>query len=274
MKNVVVALGSLALALLCMACVGLVEQGARAVDGSLFAEKTLAVYQNTGIELRLTRARDNTEYLLMNLDAFPFITLRAIPDESGRFQLVAFQFLSSNFDGWNEFTLDLAGSGVLSIVESEARLRIDALIPVEISAGEILHNGARLSGETALSNLRNRAERISALAVWMHGITAPVFRTQAAFEAYWKPLILPELTPAAERPVIWTRQNVVWKHAEDVAWNTTYTATMFPEALWTLRDSGAILRDWEEAATWIYFVYQETYIAEEFSKDYRLSRTK
>lgn len=274
MKNFVVALASLAPILLCMACVSLVEQGARVVDGSLFAEKTLALYQGAGVELRLTRARDNTEYLLMNLAAFPFITLRAVPDESGRFQLVAFQFLSSNFNGWNEFTLDLAGSGVLSIMEAEARLRIDTLISGDISAGEILHNGARLSGEAALSNLRNRAERIRALVAWMRDITAPAFRTQSAFEAYWKPLLLPELTPVAERPVIWTRQNAVWKHAEDVAWNATYTATMFPEALWTLRDSGALLRDWEEAVTWIYFVYQETYIAAEFSKDYLLNRTK
>ncbi|MDR0636889.1 MAG: hypothetical protein LBF87_07405 [Treponema sp.] len=274
MKNFVAALASLALALLCMACVSVVEYGARVVDGSLFAEKTLAAYRSAGVELRQTRARDGTEYLLMNLDAFPFITLRAIPDESGRFELVAFQFLSSNLNGWNEFTLELAGSGVLTMLEAEARLRIDTLIPVEISAGEILHNGARLSGETALSNLRNRAERIRALAAWMRGITAPAFRTQSAFEAYWKPLVLPELTPVAERPVIWTRQGAVWKHAEDVAWNSTYTATMFPEALWTLRDSGALLRDWEEAVTWIYFVYQETYIIEQFSKDYLLSRIK
>ncbi|MDR1399240.1 MAG: hypothetical protein LBJ41_04895 [Treponema sp.] len=274
MKNVVAALASLALALLCIACVSLVEQGARVVDGSLFAEKTLAVYQGEGVEMRLTRARDGTEYLLMNLDAFPFITLRAIPSESGRFQLVAFQFLSSNLDGWNEFTLDLAGSGVLTIEEAAARLRIDTLIPVDISAGEILHNGARLSGEVALSNLRNRAERIRVLVAWMRDITAPAFRTQPVFEAYWKPLLLPELTPAAERPVIWTREDAVWKHAEDIAWNATYTATMFPEALCTLRDSGALLRDWEEAVTWIYFVYQETYIRERFSKDYLLSRTK
>ncbi|MDR2419501.1 MAG: hypothetical protein LBD79_10695 [Treponema sp.] len=274
MKNFVVALASLVLALLCMACVSLVEQGARVVDGSLFAEMTLAVYQGAGIEMRLTMTRDGTEYLLMNLDAFPFITLRAIPDESGQLQLVAFQFLSSNLNGWNEFTLDLVGSGVVTIKESEAWLRIDTLIPVEISAGGILHNGVRLSGVTALSNLRNRAERIRALVAWMRGITAPAFRTQSAFEAYWKRLLLPELTPAAERPVIWTRQNAVWIHAEDVAWNATYTATMFPEPLWTLRDSGALLRDWEEAVTWIYFVYQETYVAEVFSKDYLLSRTK
>jgi hypothetical protein len=272
MKNFVVALA--VPALFCMACVSLVEQGARVVDGSLFAEKTLAVYQGAGVEMRLTRARDGTEFLLMDIDAFPFITLRAIPDEGGRLQLAAFQFLSSNLNGWNEFTLDLVGSGVLTIEEAEAQVRIDTLIPVEISAGEILHNGVRLSGETALSNLRNRAERITALVAWMRGITAPAFRTQAAFEAYWKPLLLPELIPAAERPVIWTRQNAVWKHAEDVAWNATYTATMFPESLWTLRDSGALLRDWEEAVTWIYFVYQETYVVEAFSKDYLLSRTR
>jgi hypothetical protein len=274
MKNFVVAVAALALALFCTACVSLVEKGARVVDGSLFAEKTLAVYQGAGVEARLTRARDGSEYLLMSLDAFPFVTLRAAPDESGRFRLVAFQFLSSNLNGWNEFTLDLVGSGVLAITEAETRLRIDTLLPVEISAGEILHNGARLGGVNALNSLRNRAERIAALVAWMRDITAPVFRTQPAFEAYWKPLLLPELTPAEDRPVIWTRQNAVWKHAEDIAWNATYTETMFPEAMWTLRDSGALLRDWEEAVTWIYFAYQETYIIEQFSKTYLLSRTK
>jgi hypothetical protein len=272
-KRLVRGIGAAA-ALLCTACVGLVEQGARVVDGSFFAEATLAVYQGAGAEARIARNRDGAVHLLMKLDAFPFLTLRAAYEEGGGLRLAAFQFSAAGFDGWQEFTLDLEGSGVLDLEEGGARVGIAALSAGEISGGEIWHRGARLSGARALENLRGRGERIEALAAWMHGISAPVFTDQKAFEAYWKRLVLPELTPARDRPATWIREGAEWSRAEDIAWNATYTALLFPPELQRLRDSGALLRDWEEAAAWIYFVYQEEAVVREFTKGYVLPRTK
>jgi hypothetical protein len=108
----------------------------------------------------------------------------------------------------------------------------------------------------------------------MRGITAQKrFASLEVFEAYWQPLLVPEIAGAKERPVIW-EQGAETKRGEGVAWNSKYTASMFPQDLWELRDSGALLRDWEEASAWIYLVYDQGYIIEHFSKRYILRKVK
>jgi hypothetical protein len=67
-----------------------------------------------------------------------------------------------------------------------------------------------------------------------------------------------------KRPSTWTNTGD-WTTAEDVKWNTSYTKNVFPEHLRTSRDSGALLRDWEEALSWLYFVYEWNYIQRLFS---------
>jgi hypothetical protein len=254
--------------------VSVVEKAGMALDGSLFTEKTIAQYEgliNRSVTVRETRAKDGATYFLISLDVYPFVTLRTTtPDERGAVKPVAFQFLAGSYDGWNEFTLDLTGHGAYE----QSVLSIRELMPVAISAGKLLHNGRRLSGEDALSSLRNREARIEAIVEWMRGITAPKrFASLEAFEAYWKPLLVPEVVGAKERPVIWER-GAETKRGEGVEWNSKYTASMFPQDLWELRDSGALLRDWEEASAWIYFVYDQEYIIEQFSKSYILRKVK
>jgi len=257
----------------CTSFVGkLVEKTGMALDGSLFAEKTVAQYEGvtTRITVRETRAKDGATYLLAHLDAFPFVTLRTTtPDERGQVKLVAFQFLASTYSGWNEFTLDLTGRGTFE----HDTLRVEALTPIAISAGKLLHRDRRLSGEQALASLRNREARIEAIAEWMWGMTAPVFPNLDAFEAYWRPLLLPELVSANERPVVWER-GADTARGETVAWNSAYTTLMFPQNMWELRDSGALLRDWEEASAWIYFTYAKVYIIEQFSKSFMVHKVK
>jgi hypothetical protein len=257
----------------CTSFVGkLVEKTGMALDGSLFAEKTVAQYEGvtTRITVRETRAKDGTTYLLAHLDAFPFVTLRTTtPDERGQVKPVAFQFLASTYSGWNEFTLDLTGRGTFE----HDTLRVEALTPIAISAGKLLHRDRRLSGEQALASLRNREARIEAIAEWMWGMTAPVFPNLDAFEAYWRPLLLPELVSANERPVVW-EHGADTTRGETVAWNSAYTTLMFPQNMWELRDSGALLRDWEEASAWIYFTYAKVYIIEQFSKSFMVHKVK
>jgi hypothetical protein len=265
--------------LACAACssfvngmVSVVEKAGMALDGSLFAEKTTAQYEGIGnLTVRETRAKDGTTYLLVSLAAYPFVTLRTTtPDERGEVKPLAFQFLAGSYDGWNEFTLELTGRGVFE----PSVLSIKELEPVAISAGKLLHSGRRLSGEDALVSLRNREARIEAIVQWMRGITAPKrFASLEAFEAYWQPLLVPEVADAKERPVIW-EPTAETKRGEGVAWNSKYTASIFPQDLWELRGSGALLRDWEEASAWIYFVYDKVYIIEQFSKSYILRKVK
>jgi hypothetical protein len=88
------------------------------------------------------------------------------------------------------------------------------------------------------------------------------FSSQEEFEQFWKPYLLPEMVKKKERPADYTMANAEWRTADSVKWNHSYTQKLFPEGLWEYRDSGALLRDWEEALQWIFLEYSwETIIA-------------
>ena len=247
----------------------LVEKGGQALDGSAFAEKKFASYRRQGIEVRQVRAKAGKDIFLIKLDDFPSMQLRtALPEKNGAFFFSSLYFLGGSLSGWNEFTQELSGSGSLCVVENTAYLNISGGLETgSITGGKISHNGSKLSGKEALASLRGRSERIAALAAWMKaadmrtaGSTPPAhFADQKAFEDYWEPILLPEMARAKKRPAAYTDTGE-WVTAEDVKWNTAYTRAVFPEDLRSLRDSGALLRDWEEAAGWIYFMYEWEYI--------------
>jgi hypothetical protein len=75
------------------------------------------------------------------------------------------------------------------------------------------------------------------------------------FEQYWMPHLFPELVSKGTQPHGWTEKNDIFVMADSVNWNQSYTQRVFPEELWEFRNSGALLRDWEEAAAWIYLEY-------------------
>jgi hypothetical protein len=263
------------------ACTTLAETGGRALDGSAFAEKTVGIYRaggkKDGIELRLVRERKGGgEALAITLGAMPNLRFNGgVPGPDGGFILKSVSFLSPSYAGWNEFTLDLSGTGVFT----GGTLRLD--LPVEIlqiSSGKIRHNNSRFTGDEALAALRNRHERIGALTAWMRAQDAPGFKDQESFENHWKPLILPELVPRKKRPRAWIAENAQgnphWVRAEDVRWNAAYTRSLFPEELWEVRDSGTLLRDWEEAADWIYFSYEWDRIVRSLSGEIHLEKAR
>jgi hypothetical protein len=248
----------------------LVEKGGQALDGSAFADKKLVSYRSQGIEVRQVQTKADKgkeDIFLIKLDDFPSVQLRtALPEKDGTFFFSSLYFLGGSLSGWNEFTQELSGSGSLRVVGNTAYLNVsDRLETGNITGGNISHNGSKLSGKEALASLRSRSERIAALVAWMkadNALTAKPpahFASQEAFEEYWKPSLLPEMVGAKKRPATYTDAGE-WATAEDVKWNTAYTHAVFPEDLWPLRDSGALLRDWEEAAGWIYFMYELEYI--------------
>jgi hypothetical protein len=259
----------------------LVEKGGQALDGTAFREKTLNTYlvlmvgeKYQRITVKQVRAKkDGQESLIITLKDFPVLQLRcSAPAADGSFWLQGFYFLGGSPSGWNEFTLDMSGTGVFTVYENMSILEIKTpLEPIQISSGKILHNGSRFTGEQALTMLRNRYERLLALTQWMHtqeGV--PDFDTQEAFEAYWKPLLLPELVSEKKRPAAFKQEPAEWVRAEDISWNTSYTEALLPEELRVLRNSGALIRDWEEAGAWIYIQYQWDYLMEQLSTPYIL----
>lgn len=247
-------------------CLSLMEKTGRALDGSAFAEKETARYRSLkregaveDLELSERRDRADERSFLVSLNRLPVMKLRASPpDGEGGFFLTSLEYLGSSAAGWNEYTLDISGTGTLVLGETEAVLSVprppDA---VGISRGRIHRYDTRITGTEALTNLRNRRERILALTGWMASREdAPAGLDRKGFEKYWKPILFPEMVRGGKRPPEWRRETARWAWAEDIRWNLDYTARVFPEELRAVRNSGTLLRDWEEAPGWIYLEYE------------------
>jgi hypothetical protein len=261
-------------------CTSLVEKGGQVLDGSAFAEKTLEIYragEKTGTEVRRIRKKDGAEFIAIFADTMPNLRLNgSAPEAEGGFYLSSLYFLCSALSGWNEFTMELSGGGSFKTDGTRATLKLDTPIEtLNITEGKIRRGDTRIGGGEAVNVLRNRQERILALTEWMHSLPgAPNFTDQKTFEDYWKPILLPELTSPKKRPSSWTRENALWVRAEDIRWNTTYTRELFPPELGTVRDSGTLLRDWEEASGWIYCIYEWDRIVRSLSGGINLIKVK
>ena len=268
--------------LICLSCVSMVEKTGQALDGSAFTEKQTAVYRtarNAGgtMEIREMRNKAGDSSVVITLEQFPAMKIRAAaPDDQGIFQFMALDYRGGNIHGWNEYRMDLAGSGNLVLGETTARLSVpDEVHTIGISSGRIRRYDTRITGTDALSSLRNRYERILALAKWLNDHeNLPAFNSQKTFEEYWKPVLFPETVSKKKRPADWRQENDQWVRAEYIRWNTGYTERVFPEMLWTIRNSGTMLRDWEEAAEWIYIEYEWDRIWELLARETLLDKKK
>jgi len=259
----------------CTGCVSLVEKAGQALDGSAFAEKKTAVYAAKGMELWETRDKAGGRAFVINLSKYPTIKIRCSDtDEQGVFSLVSLDYLGGSAQGWNEFKLDISGEGVFVSDGTKATISLrNAIEPIQISFARIRRYDTRLSGNEALTGLRNRYERIKAVAEWMNGgetsLTgaAPKEGDIKKFENYWKPILFPETVSKKKRPRDWQRAGDQWNRAESIRWNKGYTERLFPEELREIRNSGTMLRDWEEALDWMYNEYEWDRIRETLSQE-------
>jgi hypothetical protein len=185
---------------------------------------------------------------------------------------MSLDYLGGSPHGWNEYRLDLAAEGRLVLGETSAEVSIpDELIGVELSSGRIRRFDTRITGNEALVSLSNRRERILALTEWM---PAPHDLSRDDFEKYWKPVLFPELVSKKKRPEGWLQEGDKRVSAEDIRWNIGYTERTFPEELWGIRNSGTMLREWEEAFEGIYVEYAWNRIMELLARETVLNRTK
>jgi hypothetical protein len=164
------------------------------------------------------------------------------------------------YRGWLEFTADyIADEGIIAI-----------------TAGALKRDDTVIKGTEALDILRKRLDRIEALAAWMaQSSYARQFDSQKDFEEYWRVILLPETVSRKKRPALFAAETAYtpalvegyrYTSAEGYQWNTAYTALLFPlgeeEAapqnaeLAKMRNSGALLRDFEEAVPWLEFQYK------------------
>jgi hypothetical protein len=103
---------------------------------------------------------------------------------------------------------------------------------------------------------------------------APQGQTIDHFERHWKPMLFPETLRSRARPSGWLLEGDVFQKAEDINWNTSYTERTFSEALWPVRNSGTMLRDWEETLSWIYLEYEWENIMEMLSREINLKQIR
>ena len=256
--------------LICVGCASLVDRAGQVLDGSAFEEKKIAVYSAADMELWEMQNKAGEHSLIIHLSQFPAMKIRAaMPDASGDFNITSLDYLGGNPHGWNEYRLELFGQGTASLDGTSTSIAIPGDIePVQISWGRIRRYDTRITGTEALTNLRNRRERILALCEWMSSRpNSPIWTGRTEFEDYWKPLLFPEIMKKKKRPAGWERESDIRVKAEDIRWNTGYTERVFPELLAPIRNSGTMLRDWEEALDWIYMEYEWERIKERLSQE-------
>ena len=268
---------SFAALVLLSGCISFMERAGRVIDGSAFAQKTIALYRSSdpGVEISVVENKSGEKAVIISALNFPMMKIRAsMPDEEGNFYPVSLEYLAGNLHGWNEYTLGLLGSGSLELDENSGRLIIGEIEPVEITAGRIQSYDTRITGAQALTALRNRRDRILSLAGWMAATDSPAAGGIKEFEKYWKPVLFPETVFQKRRPEGWLLEGDIFKRAESIRWNTGYTQRTFPEELWPVRDSATLFRDWEEALSWIYLEYEWKNIAELFSREITLQKIR
>jgi len=268
--------------LLFSGCLAVMDGVGSFFDGSVFTEKTVARYalkikkgDNIDMEISVVQNKAKEKSLKISFKKYPMIKFRAsMPGENGEFHLTSLEYLSGSTHGWNEYSMQMMGTGSLFLSETAALEAVKDAEKIQISKGRIHRYDTRIIGNDALSALRNRNERIDALSSWMLSLGHPKGQDIEAFQKFWKPLLLPEMVSRKKRPENWRQNEDVFQIADDIRWNTGYTERVFPEQLRPIRDTGTLLRDWEEALYWIYLEYEWDSIKELFSQKIILNKTK
>ncbi|MDR0322002.1 MAG: hypothetical protein LBI28_10900 [Treponema sp.] len=274
------------LTLLLYGCVSMMEGTGRFLDGSALAEKTISIYRaskkdgvSANIQVSIVENKNAQRSLVINVNDFPMMKLRGtLPDDDGIFLFTSLDYLAGSLQGWNEYSLEVFGTGRFSLPETpadSAKLEIVEEIEfVQITAARIHRYDTRITGNDALTALRNRHERILALTRWMISQDAPRGQTIKEFEKYWKPIFFPEMVTGRSRPSNWRLPGDQFQTADSIRWNTSYTERVFSEELVPVRDSATLLRDWEEALSWIYLEYEWEDIIEMFLRQNMFYKVK
>nr|MCL2210309.1 hypothetical protein [Treponema sp.] len=256
------------------------EGAGKFLDGSVFAERRVSLYKafkkdgyESDMELKFIRDKNKEISILISASKYPMMKLRASnPGEDGTFILKSLEYLAGSTHGWNEYTLELIGEGKFD--PENPVLIISEIETVQIIKGRIHRYDTRITGNEAVTALRNRRERVQAIVSWMSSQEPPVFPKIKEFENYWEPVLFPEIVSRKKRPADFKQEGDERKKTDDIRWNTSYTERVFPEELWNVRNTGTLLRDWEDALSWIYMEYEWEKILELFSNEIIFNKIK
>ncbi|MCL2214383.1 MAG: hypothetical protein FWC06_04135 [Treponema sp.] len=263
-------------------CVGIVDKTGQILDGSASADKTVNIYRAyssynspSDIDIEVVENKKKEKSIIITAKEFPMIKLRGtFPHDDGIFYFTSLEYIAGNTHGWNEFSQELYGTGKIILRESGTLEIIETMEKFNITRGRIHSYDTRITGNEALTSLRNRYDRIAALTDWM--LTAKGIKGQTIknFEKYWEPVLFPEAVSNNKRPDAWQRAGDIFRKAEDINWNISYTERTFPQELITVRNSGTMLRDWEEALSLVYLEYEWESFLNLFSKKLNIYKVK
>lgn len=264
-------------------CLSIMEGAGKALDGSAFKEKTISRYKASkndniqhDINMILTQNKKGEHYIIISIPDFYMMKLKGIYTEHDNvYNLISVEYLAGSTHGWNEYTVDLLGEAISVSFENEAILGALAFEKIQISKGRIHRYDTRITGNEALTALRNRKDRIAAMVNWMRSIQdTPEKQSFDDFKDYWKPVLFPEMVSKKKRPSNWQQENDVFETADNIRWNKSYTERVFSEELRPVRNSSTMLRDWEEALPWIYMEYHWENIIKLFTNEIIFTKIK
>ncbi|GHV82805.1 hypothetical protein AGMMS50212_01450 [Spirochaetia bacterium] len=271
----------------CGTITNVVEMGGHVLDGTAFLYKTKVVYRDNAVsskakfEFKVVQAKDGTQGAQFSCKEMPellfYAKLREGENEDD-FELSAMRFLAGSIGGWVEFYCGLKGSSSLKPAGApNAEFTLSDVKTTAITNAALRRNASTIYGERALEIMRGRQNRILAYTAYMKEKDAPDFKNKKEFEKYWEEQLLPETVSKKRRPAAYNEIKTEKKDfvlAEDVKWNSKYSEEYFPENLRTLRNSGSLLRDWEEAFAWFYLEYNWDKILDYLYEQKNLVRVK
>jgi hypothetical protein len=179
------------------------------------------------------------------------------PTEGGRILSITEMHWFSNWaNGWTEATLSATGELLLSPNGKE--WTISVVQPPRLDdpvAASTRYFDNYLTGERALEEFTHRWDRILAVVAllkqklqeqWFEYTVAPWQPGRrpetASFEEATRKFLFPEVYGYSEPP----RQDSQSVRSESIKWNVDYSTASFPENLRPIRNSGTMLRDFEE----------------------------
>lgn len=189
------------------------------------------------------------------------------------FNISSIYFFANWPNGWTEG--ELQASGFILFKNNDNYLKVEILEKIEmleVISGKIRYFDRYFIDDEGLINVKNRIYRIMELVSFLkkqNGLPS-IFGAVASKTLYgqsMKDILLPYLFPEVLIKKPDSYYNTInndggnydkrdrWVIGSDILWNKIYTKKILPENLHSIRDSGTMWRDYEEAAGLIMAFY-------------------
>ncbi len=208
-------------------------------------------------------------------------------DETGDIELYinTMKFLVNWPNGWTEGEANVNAKIKLFKEENYYKCNVEENFEFfEITKGRIRFQDDYYYDEKGLTNVKNRFDRIIAVNQFLKKqpdfpefFYTPLFNSKLglSYNNKVKKLLFPELSPDSiiykdkEFKVTDPSSDLVL--AETILWNKKYTDKVFPEELREVRNSGTMLRDYEESLELCFAEYNLNYFFNKFLPEQKLT---